>query len=187
MKNNNFSNQQIVTMAIYLLGQGLKGFDIETIAKKADELSPGSFRWKTDPNMISDSNVWDALSNARKKKWILEKISNYFLTEIGVEFCEKNKHLLNIKKQFKSRLRGIDKEIYENTKFRIINSKAYLKITSNETEEISLNDYRDLFNLNKYMSKDQEIEKVQKHLNMFVSDKEILDKIKQVSDKFTRR
>lgn len=187
MKNNNLSNQEIVTMAIYVLGQGQKGFDIETIAKKADELSPGSFRWKTDPEMISDSNVWDALSNARKKKWILEKISNYFLTEIGVEFCEKNKHLLNIKKKFKSRLRGMDREIYENTKLRVVNSKAFLKIKSNEIEEISLNDYRDLFNLNKYMSKDQEIEKVQKHLNMFINDKEILDKIKKVSNKFTRR
>ena len=73
MIKNRLSNQEIVTMAIFVLGQGQKGYDIETIAKKADELSPGSFRWKTDPNMISDSNVWDALSNARKKKIYIRK------------------------------------------------------------------------------------------------------------------
>ena len=101
MIKNRLSNQEIVTMAIFVLGQGQKGYDIETIAKKADELSPGSFRWKTDPNMISDSNVWDALSNARKKKFILEKTSNYFLTELGVEFSSKNVDKLKGQKKLK--------------------------------------------------------------------------------------
>ena len=170
MKKNKLSNQEIVTIALYLLSMGQKGFDVETIAKKADELSPGSFRWKTDPNMISDSNVWDSLSNARKKKWILEKTSNYFLTELGVKFAIENKVRLNFKQEFTLRLRGLDKEIYDNTKYRIVNSKAYQKNKQNELEEITINEYRELFDLNKYMSREQEVEKVQKHLNMFVND-----------------
>ena len=56
MIKNKLSNQEIVTVAIYVLGSGVGTFDIETIAKKADELAPGRFRWKTDPKMISDSN-----------------------------------------------------------------------------------------------------------------------------------
>ena len=90
MKNNKFSNQEIVTIALYNLGGGIGSFDIETIAKEADKLAPGRFRWKTDPSMISDSNTWDALSNARKKKYILQQAQekntdSYLLTEDGVE------------------------------------------------------------------------------------------------------
>ena len=125
MKKNKLSNQEIVTIALYLLGKGQKGFDREAIAKKSDELSPGSFRWISDPNMISDSNTWDALSNARKKKWVLESKSNYFLTEEGVIFAENNIKNLHKNKNYTSRLRGIDKEVYEKTKYRIVNSPAF--------------------------------------------------------------
>ena len=94
MIKNKLSNQEIVTIAIYVLGSGIGTFDIETIAKKADELAPGRFRWKTDPNMISDSNTWDALSNARKKGFILQQANekntdSYLITEEGVIFSKK--------------------------------------------------------------------------------------------------
>ena len=187
MIKNRLSNQEIVTMAIFVLGQGQKGYDIETIAKKADELSPGSFRWKTDPNMISDSNVWDALSNARKKKFILEKTSNYFLTELGVEFSSKNVDKLKGQKKIKTRLRGIDKEIYESTKFKIMNSEAYKKILQGHNSDIILIEYRAMFNINKYLDRSQESEQVQKYLNMLINDKDVLNRIKPISKKFLER
>ena len=95
MKKNKLSNQEIVTIALYNLGGGIGSFDIETIAKEADKLAPGRFRWKTDPDMISDSNTWDALSNARKKKFILQQAQekntdSYLLTEEGIQFAKKN-------------------------------------------------------------------------------------------------
>ena len=64
-EKNKLSNQEIVTIALYLLGKGQKGFDREDC--KIRWTISGSFRWISDPNMISDSNTWDALSNARKK------------------------------------------------------------------------------------------------------------------------
>ena len=45
-------------------------------------------------------------------------------------------------------------------------------------------EYRDFLNLNKYMDSNQKLEKIQKILNMFVNDKEILDAIKQINNKF---
>ena len=39
MKNNKYSNQEIVTIAVYILGSGIGTFDIETIAKQADEIA----------------------------------------------------------------------------------------------------------------------------------------------------
>ena len=131
MKNNKFSNQEIVTIAIYTLGSGIGTFDIETIAKKADEIGPGRFRWKTDPNMISDSNTWDALSNARKKGYIRQEAKekntdSYLLTEEGIRFAKKN--ISKVKSFDQSKIRiPVSKEIFDNTKIRLQSSKAYKK------------------------------------------------------------
>jgi len=99
----------------------------------------------------------------------------------------KNLKYIKGQKHYTSRLRGLDKEIYESNKARIINSSAYLKILQNLNSEITLNEYREMFNINKYLDKSQELEKVQKYLNMFVEDKSILSIIKLISNKYIER
>ena len=142
MIKNKLSNQEIVTVAIYVLGSGVGTFDIETIAKKADELAPGRFRWKTDPNMISDSNTWDALSNARKKGFILQQANekntdSYLITEEGVKFSEKNINKIKDFDQSKIRI-PVSKEIYENTKNRLITTSAYQKAKNLKVDQITV-------------------------------------------------
>ena len=187
MKNNKFSNQEIVTIAIYILGSGIGTFNIETIAKKADEIASGRFRWKTDPNMISDSNTWDALSNARKKKYILQQAQekntdSYLLTEVGVEFARRNLKKVKDFDQGKTRI-PISKELYDNTKLRLISSSAYKKAREDKLEQISQREYNDFFIINDYMKNIKKNEKIQKLKNLFISDKElkiIIDKIASI-------
>lgn len=187
MKNNKFSNQEIVTFALYNLGGGIGSFDIESIAKEADKLAPGRFRWKTDPNMISDSNTWDALSNARKKKYILQKAQekntdSYLLTEDGVEFARRNLKKVKDFDQGKTRI-PISKELYDNTKLRLISSSAYKKAREDKLEQISQREYNDFFIINDYMKNIKKNEKIQKLKNLFISDKElkiIIDKIASI-------
>ena len=183
MEKNKLSNQEIVTITLYELGKGVRSFDLEEIAKKADELAPGRFRWRNNPEMISDSNVWDALSNARKKNYILEKTAKYLLTETGILFAKKN--LSKVKKydQTKSRIRGIDKEIYENTKNRLISTEAYQKAKNNKENEIHIKEANQFFRVNDYMTISQKKEKVQKIKNLFINDKEF----KQVIDRIANQ
>ena len=186
MKNNKYSNQEIVTIAVYILGSGIGTFDIETIAKQADEIAPGRFRWKTDPNMISDSNTWDALSNARKKGYIRQEAKekntdSYLLTEEGIQFAKKNINKVKNFDQSKIRI-PVSKQIFDNTKIRLQSSNAYKKALENKISEISLREYNDFFRLNDYMKNKQKSEKIQKIKNLFVSDKKfkkIIDKVAQ--------
>jgi hypothetical protein len=186
MIKNKLSNQEIVTVAIYVLGSGIGTFDIETIAKKADELAPGRFRWKTDPNMISDSNTWDALSNARKKGFILQQANekntdSYLITEEGVKFSEKNINKIKDFDQSKIRI-PVSKEIYDNTKNRLITTAAYQKAKNSKLNEITKREYNDFFRLNDYMKNPQKQEKIQKMKNLFISDKDFKKVIDQVAD-----
>jgi len=185
MIKNKLSNQEIVTIAIYVLGSGIGTFDIETIAKKADELAPGRFRWKTDPNMISDSNTWDALSNARKKGFILQQANekntdSYLITEEGIIFSKKN--IDKIKKFDQSKIRiSVSKEIYENTKNRLITTEAYQKAKNLKLDQITVKEFNQFFRLNDYMKNTQKEEKIQKIKNLFIHEKEFKELIDKVA------
>jgi hypothetical protein len=185
VKKNVFSNQEIVTIAIYVLGSGVGTFDIETIAKKADELASGRFRWKTDPNMISDSNTWDALSNARKKGFILQQANekntdSYLLTEEGVKFSEKNINKIKDFDQSKIRI-AVSREVYDNTKNRLMTTVAFQKAKNLKIDQITVKEFNQFFRLNDYMKNTQKQEKIQKIKNLFIHEKEFKELIDKVA------
>lgn len=179
VKKNILSNQEIVTVSLYILGQGLKGFSCEEIATKADEIAPGRFRWKTNANMISDSVTWDALSNARKKNYLHEKTDNYFLTDEGINFAKENLNKLNFD-QKKIRISSSDLEQINNIKARLIGSTAYKKIQENK--KITNKEYNNFFRINNYMSEKQKNEKIEKLINMFLIDKQLNQIIKKIKE-----
>ncbi len=188
MKDNKLSNQEIVTIALYHLGGGIGVFNIEDIATEADKLAPGRFRWKTNPDMISDSNTWDALSNARAKKYVLQKkgeknTDSYVLTEEGVEFAKRN--LIKVKNFDQSKVRiPVSRELYDNTKARIQATEAFKKMTNDRGNEISSREFDDFFRLNKYMKDKQKNLKIQKMKNLFLTDKrlsEVIDKLSNIN------
>ena len=190
VKENKLSNEGIVTVALYVLGSGIGTFHLETIAKKADELAPARFRWMTDPEMISDRNTWSALSNARKKGFIVQKANeknthSYQLTEEGVKFSEKNINIIKNFDQSKIRI-PVSKEIYENTKNRLIITTAYQKVKNSKENDISTREFNQFFRLNDYMKNSQKEEKIQKMKNLFINDKEFKKVIDKVASTLTK-
>ena len=63
-----FSNIEIVTLAIYLLGGNSKYIDTEDIAVKSSELAPGRFTWRKYPDQINIDNIRKRLSDAKDQK-----------------------------------------------------------------------------------------------------------------------
>jgi DNA-binding PadR family transcriptional regulator len=190
VKENKLSNEGIVTVALYVLGSGIGTFHLETIAKKADELAPARFRWMTDPEMISDRNTWSALSNARKKGFIVQKANeknthSYQLTEEGVKFSEKNINIIKNFDQSKIRI-PVSKEIYENTKNRLVITTAYQKVKNSKENDISTRELNQFFRLNDYMKNSQKEEKIQKMKNLFINDKEFKKVIDKVASTLTK-
>lgn len=187
MKKDLLPNLDIVTIALFILGNGTKSFDKEEIATKADEIAPIRFRWKTNPNMISDGLVWDALSNARKKGYVLENTTKYLLTIEGVKYAQENIHKIKNYDQTRTRFNKKDKEVYENTKDRILRSSAYLKAKENKLSQIASNEFQNFFRINEYMDKKQIKEKIHKLKNMFINDKDLKNNIIEITTEFERR
>lgn len=187
MKKDLLPNLDIVTIALYMLGNGIKSFDKEEIATKADELAPIRFRWKTNPNMISDGLVWDALSNARKKGYVLENTSKYLLTEEGIKFAKDNLSKIKNFDQSRTRYSKKDREVYENTKIRILNSSAYSKAKEKKLEQINSNEFQSFFRINEYMDSKQIKEKIYKLKNLFTNDKDLKNIILLITTEYERR
>jgi len=68
MVENTFSNTEIVTIAVYLLGGASNYVDTEDIAVKVDELAPGRFTWRKYSDQINIDNVRKRLSDAKNPK-----------------------------------------------------------------------------------------------------------------------
>lgn len=60
-----FTNIDVVTIAIFLLGGDTKRIDTEDIAIKSNELAPGRFTWRKFPDQINIDNIRKRLSDAK--------------------------------------------------------------------------------------------------------------------------
>lgn len=60
---------ELITIAMYSLGGEDKGLDIEDIAMKCEELSPGTFSWRKYKNQINLELVGFAVRDAKKERY----------------------------------------------------------------------------------------------------------------------
>jgi hypothetical protein len=95
---NKVSSQDVVVLATFLLGGDKEPIDTEDVAIKANEMAPGRFSWRKDPNQINlelvrktlcnnaegyQGNDRSLLAGTGRKGWTL--------TREGVEWVKKNK------------------------------------------------------------------------------------------------
>src|SRR5229473_3213823 len=90
--SSGFSNHEIVTLAVYLLGGESRHIDTEDIAVKVNEIAPRRFTWRKYPDQINIENVRAFLSDAKKDKngGFLRGAGKdgWLLTESGAAFAK---------------------------------------------------------------------------------------------------
>ncbi len=183
MKNKiKFANDEIVILALYLLGGHSKLIHLEEIAMKADEIAPGRFRWIHNKEMISDSNIWDALSNARQKKkkgqFVTSSKSSWILTDQGINFAKKNINKIDRTINTKEREDPTIRKKRNLALTRIINSQAYKLLNEKKVNEILLDNLEEVFKINDYMTENKKIERIQSLKSLFLNDTKTLKIIK---------
>ena len=174
MSNDQFNKGELVTLALYNLGGDS---DLEAIAIEVDKIAPGKFRWISKPDWVSDSNVWDALSNVNKHKLGAMNYKNknkYILTEIGVKFAQDNIEKLPKNIQFEKRETKEDKTKRDLAYKRIINGDAYNLYNENKLDQIQKKDLEFILRVNDYMNEKKKKEKIQSLRKIFYEDSKTL-------------
>lgn len=175
--NTKFSNIEIVTIAVYLLGGDSSYVDTEDVAVKSNELAPGRFTWRKYPDQINIDNIRKRLSDAKNPKkggYLLGSFKQgWLLSETGLKFS---------KGRFKE-LKGIDlsraplnkKEMawQSSEKTRMLGSLAFQKVSSNNSSAVTTQEAESFFRIDDYIMGDARRKKLARIVNTFADDPEL--------------
>lgn len=182
-----FSNPEIVTLAVYILGGGNKSIDTEDIAIKSNELAPGRFVWKKYKDQINIENVRISLADAKKTKkfgyMLGSQKEGWSLSKKGIEYAQAK--LKELKDVDISQVTLSKKEIpwQRNEKNRMLSTIAFEKINSNRTREVTVREAEEFFRLNDYITGRTRNEKLHRILNVFKNDPDLGNAVKILAKK----
>lgn len=179
---NSFSNVEIVTFSVYLLGGISEYIDTEDVAVKANELAPGRFTWKKYKDQINIYNVRKGLWDGRDPKkcgYILgSHDKGWMLSKKGLAFCK-----FKIKDLYETDLRETPihhKELnwMKHEKTRMLSSTAFQKASSDRADEITKSELEEFFRVDDYIIGDARERKLTRIINIFDEDPELSSIIK---------
>jgi hypothetical protein len=169
-----FSNIEIVTFALYLLGGEASFLDAEDIAVKANTLAPGRFAWRKYPDQINIRHVFKALFDATKSGYILGSArKGWMLSENGLAFsCKHLNDLAGV--DLSRKAQSVAERQWERREHaRMLNDPAFLKFQETGSDNISMGQAEAFFRLDDYVVGQARERKIVRIINAFGGDAEL--------------
>lgn len=172
-----FTNPEIVTVAIYVLGGDASYVDIEDVAMKASELSPGRFAWRKYPDQINIFQVASSLSDARKEKngnFVMGSMqSGWMLTDKGLKFAQERVRELDGADLSRKPQTAKERQWEKVERTRMISEIAFTKHQAGGAEDITQSEAEAFFRVNDYVVGQAREKKIIRILNVFGDDTEL--------------
>lgn len=168
-RSQNYTNRDIVTMAVYLLGGALRHIHLEDVAMKAGELAPRRFCWKKYPDQINLEAVRLALKDelAKPDGRVLGGIRDgWMLTPAGFSWCLDDNATSTSKNQ--AALDELHREIDRATK-----TEAFSKTAAGKGSEVSIAELESLLRVDRYFTARDRRERVAALTNAAVLDSQL--------------
>jgi len=172
-----FTNREIVTLAVYLLGGRVSPVDTEDVAVKANELAPGRFNWRKYPDQINIELVRVRLSGAKNPEYggylLGSGSEGWVLTDAGVAFVEENLRRFESAALATTRIGRTPKKWLESERSRMLASEAFGKIRDRRPEEVTDREAAAFFRIDDYVVGPARDRKVTRIVNVFRNDPEL--------------
>lgn len=188
--NKSFTNIEIVTIAVYLLGGDSKPVDTEDIAVKTNELAPGRFVWRKYHEQISISNIGKRLSDAKNESkggYLIGSFKDgWRLTEAGLKFSKNN---IKAFKEFDISRPPINKkevDYYNRERIRMLSTEAYQKIISNNSDTVTIQEAEAFFRIDEYIKGKIRNQKVERIITIFDDDPELKPVIQILAERLRK-
>jgi hypothetical protein len=174
---NSFSNIEIVTLTVYLLGGNTNFIDTEDIAVKSNELASGRFTWLKYPDQINIEKIRTSLSDAKKQKnggYILGLHKDgWRLTEAGLNFSKKRINDLEHVNISRPPINKKEIVYYNREKMRMLSTKAYEKISNNNADAITIPEAEAFFRIDDYVKGEIRRQKIERIITTFNDDPDL--------------
>jgi hypothetical protein len=182
-----FANHEIVVLALYLLGGETSNVDTEDIAVKANEIAPGRFSWRKFPEQINIDAVrkrlWDAMKPEKGALLVGSEKDGWVLTENGIRFGQRNAKAAIGDLPQKERLSLREKQQRRVEYERILAHETFAKAKLSGIDSITAQEAEAFFRIDDYVIGTARQRKVQRLLNVFLSDPEISSIVKRLAEK----
>jgi hypothetical protein len=189
--DNSFSNFEIITLAVYLLGGDSHYVDTEDVAIKANELAPGRFTWRKYPDQINIKNVNAFLFDAKKPKngayLTGSETEGWLLTEGGLKFATKRIKALKGIDLSRERLSKEDKQWRRLERARMLGTIAFEKLNSEGAGAITVQEAESFFRVDDYIVGKARERKLLRILNTFSDDPELGHAVKTLKKKVRKK
>ena len=154
MHNSEFSNVEVVTIAVALLGGDKVYVDREDIALKVNDIAPGRFNWLKHPDRIDLEAVNFALRDARKTRYGELVVGNtkngWMLSPTGLKWIKTvDLEAVQHKPSVKHRKTSIRASL-ETERIRLLNTKAYKLFVEGNSRAITVQDFYEFARVNEY-------------------------------------
>lgn len=154
MRTDDFTNPQLVTMAVGLLNGDTEYVDSEDIAVTVNDIAPGRFNWRRYPERIDLKAVSYALRDAKKSKCgrllVGSNAAGWMLSPLGLTWIR----TLDL-----GALQGAQPSTYRRDSIpanleaeceRLRGTRAYSLYTQGDPEAIALEDFYRFARVNEY-------------------------------------
>lgn len=145
-RNRGYTNRDIATMALYLLGGALRHVHLEDVAMKAVELSPKKFRWKKYPEQINLESVRVTLKDESSlvNRRVMGGIRDgWMLTPSGLSWCIATAGV------------SVDQALIDQLHLEVDRAKkttAFRKATDGRGQDVSNAEVETLLRINEYFT-----------------------------------
>lgn len=187
---SSFSNIEIVTIAVYLLGGASNYIDTEDIAMKVNELAPGRFTWRKYPDQINISNVGKRLADGKNEKKGGLLIGSYkkgwMLSNNGLKFCKTRIKDLEINNLSRKPISKKELNWKKHEKNRMLSCVAYVKVVENRLDEITKPEIEEFFRIDDYIVGEARERKLTLIVNTFGEDSDLGSMIKVLYERIKK-
>ncbi len=182
-----FSNHEIVTLAVFLLGGRSLHVDTEDVAMKANEIAPGRFTWRKYPEQVNLELIRVYLSDAKKREkgeyLIGSGTDGWLLTEAGFRFARKAIKRLPQADLSRPVVGAKEKKWRRSERARLLASEALQKFLRYGMAAISPQEAATFFRIDDYVVGQLKEEKISRILNAFGDDAKIGEAVRQFANK----
>jgi len=185
--NKAFSNIEIVTLSVYLLGGDTSYIDLEDIAVKTNEIAPGRFTWRKYPDQINIASVAKRLSDAKNPKkggYLLGSFKQgWMLSEKGLFFSRTREEDLKKVSLYRTPLNKKEILWKQRERERMLSSIAYEKLISDGFDSVTVQDAEAFFRVDDYVTGSARERKLVRIINVFGDDPDLGKFIKLLEKK----
>jgi hypothetical protein len=186
-RQDGFTNVEVVTIAVYLLGGGSSRVDTEDVAIRASVISPGRFSWRKYPDQVNIDTVrkrlWDATKPEHGGYLVGSERSGWQLTHAGLGLARERAAVLEDSGDPRRRLSQQERRWESAERLRMLADPVLARFRDGSASSVSPPEAERFFRVDDYVVGKARQRRIHRILNSFSDDPELGEAVRALAER----